>query len=82
MFYVNSCSFVDYPNQILFFLNEEYRSILIMLRKIEDCLETLSILSVTFLLTILKDIARLYNSLLIIQESRYFEWLNCSSFHP
>lgn len=82
MFYVNSCSFVDYPNQILFFLNEEYRSILIMLCKIEDCLETLSILSVTFLLIILKDIARLYNSLLIIQESRYFEWLNCNSFHP
>lgn len=82
MFYVNSCSFVDYPNQILFFLNEEYRSILIMLCKIEDCLETLSILSVTFLLIILKDIAGLYNSLLIIQESRYFEWLNCNSFHP
>lgn len=53
-----------------------------MLCKIEDCLETLSILSVTFLLIILKDIAGLYNSLLIIQESRYFEWLNCNSFHP
>lgn len=49
-----------------------------MLCKIEDCLETLSILSVTFLLIILKDIAGLYNSLLIIQESRYFEWLNCN----
>lgn len=82
MFYVNSCSFVDYRNQILFFLKEEYRSILIMLCKIEDCLETLSILSVTFLLIILKDTAGLYNSLLIIQESRYFEWLNCNSFHP
>lgn len=36
IFYPSSCSFVDCPNQILIFFNEEYKSILIMLSRIED----------------------------------------------
>lgn len=70
MFYVNSYSFVDYPNQILFFVNEEYRSILMMLSRIEDGLETQSFLY--FFSHYSEDITRLYNSLLFTLEPRYF----------